>query len=238
MNRNTILRASLCLVLMATVGTGALNANAKDDTNPSQAGQSSIYFYDVAASDSHGKGRLVIDLDKHTFVFNGQDFTPSARIELRARAEGSTDHIVFASGQATPSGNLHIAGSWERPVAPLAVASGYVGISAFSLYNDGWFVARLACYYSTDNGVTWTESGHTGDITKCFGKSSGVLSNLGVPSGALVKIHAIVVGGKDRTGSEVWQYVGYYNEIQALYNITGTTWNPTLDYFELGFYWD
>ncbi len=226
--KRTMLGLPLGLLLMA------MAAAATAAVNPSQAGQSSVYFYDVAPTDMHGKGKLMIDVDKHTFVFNGQDFTPSAQIELRAMAEGSTAPIVFASGQATPSGNLHIAGSWEGHAAPAAVATGYVGISAIYLNNDGWFVARLACYYSTDDGVTWQESAHSDDIAKGKGVNSGLLSNLGVPDGALVKIHAVVIGGKDRTGSEVFQYVGYYNTFLAWYYIDGVTWNPTLHYNGIG----
>ncbi len=44
----------------------------------------------------------------------------------------------------------------------------------------------------------------------------------GVPEGALVKMYAVVVGGKGKTGSEVFQYVhyngydtGYYAEYHS-----------------------
>jgi hypothetical protein len=181
---------------------------ATQDENPSQAGKSSVYFYDVAASDTHGKGKLMVDVDKHTFVFNGQGFEPSAQVALRARAAGSADYIIFATGKATPSGNLHISGTWEAGAAADEVVTGtyYTPVYGFSLYNLGWFVARLSCYYSTDGGVTWHESESIDGITKDnFGYSP--LGDLGVPDGALVKIHAIVVGGKDRTGSEVFKYV-------------------------------
>ena len=101
-------------------------------------------------------------------------------------------------------------------------------ISAISLVNEGWFVAQLACYYSTDGGVTWHESEHIKGIAQGeVGFSE--LGDLGVPYGALVKIHAVVVGGKDRTGSKVFEYV--YNEYYADYVISGVTWNPWLSYY-------
>ena len=225
MKRNTLIAVALCLMMIATVGAGA--ASAKQE-NPRQAGKSSIYFYDVEATDWHGFGQLVINMDKQTFVFIGKDFVPSSQIELRARAEGSTDDVVFASGKVTPSGNLHIAGTWEEDDPPGVVIGGYQQIYGFLLDNNGWFVAKLACYYSTDGGVTWTESGHTDGITLGMGDEADLI-DLGVPDGAFVKIHAIVVGGKDRTADSVFQsnYSGDYYCYQE-YIIDGVTWRPNL----------
>jgi hypothetical protein len=93
-------------------------------------------------------------MDKHTFVFIGKDFVPSSHIALRARAVDSTGYVVFASGKATPSGNLHIAGTWEADTPPAEIATSIGGLYAFLLQNDGGFIAKVACYYSTDGGVT------------------------------------------------------------------------------------
>jgi hypothetical protein len=222
----------LALLLMSTVGVGAVAA--KQYENPSHAGKSSIYFYDVAASDTHGKGKLEVDVDKHTFVFNGQDFEPSAQIALRARAADSTDYVIFATGKATPSGNLHIAGTWETGAAVAEVVAGtwYPPLYGFCITNYGGFVAQLACYYSTDGGVTWHESDHINGIS-LFETVDATLGELGVPENALVKIHIEVVGGKDRTGSEVFQHLFTYcweGQHWASYTIKGTTWNPKLVY--------
>lgn len=226
---NTVAVVVLCLMMIATVGAGA--ATAKQDENPGQAGTSSIYFYDVTASDTHGKGKLMIDVDKHTFVFNGQGFDPSAQIALRARAEGSPDYVLFATGKATPSGNLHIAGTWEAAAAPADVvgATAYPTISALWLWNYGGFVVKIACYYSQDNGVTWLESGHSPGI-EISSDSWAYLHNLGVPVNSLVKIHAVVVWGNDRTGSEVFEYVSDDPEKFAYYYIGGTTLNNWIEY--------
>jgi hypothetical protein len=237
MKRMTLITV-LALLLMSTLGVGVVSA--KENENPSQAGISPIYFYDVAASNTHGTGKLQINVDKHTFVFNGQGFTPSARIDLKARSAGSDDYVIFARGKVTPSGNLHIAGTWEADSAPEVVGTYYAALTGFKLENTGWFVAKLACYYSTDGGVTWTETAPSEGITK--GKSDRVdwLIDLGVPDGALVKIHAIVVGGKDRTG-DVWEYCdhmgitfGYHVATDlAAYEISGVTWNPKLEYISM-----
>ena len=144
---------------------------------------------------------------------------------------------MFGTGKATPSGNLHIAGTWEAGAAPaevvatpagVAAGTGYTRINTFVLHNFGGFVARIACYYSTDGGVTWHESDHGRGIALLDWRSAE-LGDLGVPDGALVKMHAVVVGGKDRTGSEVFQYVyadWRYTGREADYSIYGTTWNP------------
>ena len=145
MKRILLIAAVLCLVMLTPVGAGVVTAQVEDLRH---AGESSIYFYDVAATDAHGTGTLQIDTAKHTFVFNGKDFTPDAMIELKAKAEDGSG-TVFATGHATPSGNLHIAGTWEAGAAlPGAVATSYTTIQGFSLLNYGWFVARLACDYS------------------------------------------------------------------------------------------
>ncbi|MGZ4925384.1 MAG: hypothetical protein ACXVI0_10025 [Halobacteriota archaeon] len=239
MKRMQLIAVALCLMMIVTVGAGVVAA--KQDENPRQAGSSSIYFYEVAAADTHGTGKLKIDVDKHTFEFNGQGFTPSAMIELKAKAVGGTDYVAFATGQATPSGNLNLKGTWEKGAAlPAEVVGGYTRISGFILANWGVFVAKLACYYSTDGGVTWHESDHTSGIAWAGSKLAD-LGDLGVPDGALVKIHAIVVAGKDRTGSAVFQYEyvpthdgpWYFEHDFAKYEISGVTWNPTLKYDEI-----
>jgi hypothetical protein len=232
MKRNTVVGIALGLMMVASIATRA--ASAKDDQNPSQAGQSSVYFYDVAASDTHGKGKLMVDLNQHTFVFNGQDFQPSAQITLRARAADSAEFVVFATGKATPSGNLHIAGTWEANGSPAEVLSDtyYQPIYSFFLDNLGGFIAEVACYYSTDGGVTWKESSHSDNfLLDQWGWVE--LESLGVPEFALVKIHVIVLAGKDRTGSEIFSTLyppeGCTRHV-ALYEIKGTTFNPKLNY--------
>ena len=230
MQRNTSWVGLYRAILLIIAPAVAVAAPAKQDQNPSHAGQSSIYFYDVAATDMHGKGKLMIDVDKHTFEFNGQDFQPSAQIALRAKAADSPDFVIFATGKATPSGNLHIAGTWEEGATPAEVVAGtyYQPLCGLKLWNEGWFVAHLACYYSMDGGASWCESAHSDGITR-YGCAVASLADLGVPEFALVKIHAVVVGGKDRTGSEVFQYWPYYHN-WGLYTISGVTWKPSLEY--------
>ena len=227
MKRNTLIAVVLCLMMITTAGAGG---NSAKQDNPRQAGKSSVYFYDVDATDTHGSGQLVIDVDKHTFVFIGKDFMPYLQILLEAKEAGGTDYAVFASGQVTPSGNVHIAGTWESEVAPEDVVCNWQMIGMFRLSNSGGFIAQIACYYSTDDGITWHESGHTSDIAVTQTKEV-YLGDLGVPDYAWVKIHAIVIGGKDRTHDQVYQYVSWMASCGAEYDIKGTTWNPTL-YFE------
>ncbi len=124
-------------------------------------------------------------------------------------------------------------------VKPIPGGDYHAPVYGFNLMQNGWFVAKIACYYSTDNGNTWTESGHTDGIV-LFAEKSVTLDDLGVPggdtvvpTGVLVKIHVIVVAGKDRTGSEVFEH--FYTPVRegkhyAYYAISGATWNPKLEY--------
>jgi hypothetical protein len=230
MNRNTrwIGLYTAILWMVATVGAGA--SPAKQDQNPSQAGKSPIHFYDVVASDTHGKGKLMIDVDKHTFVFNGQDFEPSVQITLRAKAAGSDDLAIFAIGKATPSGNLHLSGNWEPGAAPTAIVawSEYPLISYLDLFNAGGYVAQLASYWSTDSGATWHQSAVIKGISFLETEYYDLYSH-GVPLGAWVKIHIVVVGGKDRTGSDIF-INSADTDYGAYYNCYGPTWNASLEF--------
>ena len=220
MKRITVLVMALCLVMVAIVGGAASDgagsiaslpgyeealAAAANHTNPglsSSGSISSLPAYQAALNSSREYGS----------VGNPQGYQEA----LSARGILGT----------TPSGSL--LNQWKE--MPGADWEYHQPISGLSLYNLGWFVAQLACYYSTDGGVTWHESGHVTGITNGHGGFSK-LTDLGVPEGALVKMHAVVVGGKDRTGSEVFEcvhYNGYDSGYYAEYWISGTTWNPKL----------
>ncbi len=145
----------------------------------------------------------------------------SGRYYYKAVFDGDKifNKVTSPTSEATVNGPV-------KSIYPLA------DVTYFELHNNGWFVAKLACYYSTDGGATWTESSHTGSI----GMTSYVfvpLYTLGVPDGALVKIHVIVVGGNDKTGSTVFEYFrgnsNMPNRPIWTYYITGTTLNPDLD---------
>ncbi|MGZ4892127.1 MAG: hypothetical protein ACXV2B_07715 [Halobacteriota archaeon] len=130
MKRMQLIAVALCLIMLTTVGAGVVAA--KQTENPRQAGASSIVFYDVAATDAHGTGKLKIDVDKHTFEFNGQGFTPSQQYILQARA-ASGDAYVFANGKSNPSGNLHLTGTWSTTAAAQPSSPGF-GIVAATVY--------------------------------------------------------------------------------------------------------
>lgn len=110
----------LCFFWVAgSAQAGAGGNSAKQDEQLRQAGKSSIYFYDIRATDNHGSAKLVINTDKHTFVCIGQDFMPNQQVYLQYTTDGGS--IVFATGKTTPSGNLHIAGAWESGSVPSVV---------------------------------------------------------------------------------------------------------------------
>ncbi|MGZ4904668.1 MAG: hypothetical protein ACXV5I_07635, partial [Halobacteriota archaeon] len=72
MKRMTLIAVALCLIMITTVGAGVVTA--KQDENPSQAGASSIFFFDVKATDDHGAGKFMINVKEGKFVFNGKGF--------------------------------------------------------------------------------------------------------------------------------------------------------------------
>jgi hypothetical protein len=243
MKRNTLIAVALCLMMISTAGAGA--KSAKHDENPRRAGKSNIHFFDVEATHEYGYGRLVINTDKHTFVFIGQDFRPSQHVYLQFKTDEGFD--AFASGRSTPSGNLHIAGTWEPDDPPIevvaAVYSWGPAANGFSLTNDGWFMVKLAVDWTTDYYYDQDTIWHTITATDSFGlnKSRRVnLDDLGVPYGAWVAIRAIVVGGKDRAGTEVFSYANGPCYIPGYcypdYTIRNVTWNPILEYWRTDCY--
>lgn len=112
-------------------------------------------------------------------------------------------------------------------------------IEAFSIENDGWFVIKVGCHYSTDLYTTTEQVWH-----ECPNKSKSValaqdkyahLDDLGVPLGADVRIKVFVEMGPDQTSDETFTYAygpgnnpGYCH---GNYTIEGKVWNPILTYW-------
>lgn len=239
--RSVTWTVALALTLLLATASTVTSAFA------AQRGRSPIYHFDLSYN---GKvaGKVTVNtanepLPSYLLVANG--LTPKKR---------------HTFGYNTASGEQYELGTMESPKAgalvisrmfpfddleylqsatfwimetPPGATSGF--INGFALGNYyGWFITKIACYYSEDGGATWIESGHTDGIEK--GESKRVdLKDLAVPDGALVKIHAIVVGGKDRTGSEIFKcsYMGCgleYTQRYANYYIDGVTWKPVLTF--------
>lgn len=139
MKRMALIAVALSTALIMTVVAGVVSA--QQGANTHQAGKSSVYHFDVPATDTHGSGKLTIDLDQHTFVFNGKDFQPGKTLYLQYKL-GTTPGInTFASATVGPSGNLHIAGTWIRDIATLPAAPTFsVGAisSVYAKLHWGW----------------------------------------------------------------------------------------------------
>ncbi|MGZ4928214.1 MAG: hypothetical protein ACXV76_08030 [Halobacteriota archaeon] len=114
MKRMQLIAAALCLMMITTVGAGAVAA--KQTENPRQAGASQVYIYNLAPADGHGKGILKIDTKQNTYLFNGQGFAPSQVYILEAKT-ASGDAYVFGSMKSTAAGNAHAAGKWSATAA-------------------------------------------------------------------------------------------------------------------------
>jgi hypothetical protein len=224
--------AVLAVLLTSTAGATVAMA--------APAGNAHVRQFDVKTGPVSGK--LTIDPTAQTFVFNGVGGTPGQMYYLSISLNGD-ETIQLDATAAAADGSIHMKGQCTVTMKQLddaqtvtgmvapRVRGDYMHLFGFALYNYGAFFAKLACYYSTDGGVTWHESGHTSAI---WSETEGIENfyMLGVPYGALVKIHAIVVAGKDRTGPQVYQYIWTPGNLETyryeVYSIYGTTLNPTL----------
>ncbi|MGZ4847074.1 MAG: hypothetical protein ACXV2B_06170 [Halobacteriota archaeon] len=162
MKRIQLIAAALCLVMITTIGAGVVTA--KQEVKSNQAGKSSIYLYNVAATDTHGSGKLMINLAEHTFVFNGKGFDPTRTYYLRYTVAGIAGVHTFASVAATPSGNVHLQGAWitdlrSLPAAPAFDISTTSPVVAVLTVTDGPVQTDGLTYY-----LTATSS--TGDIVR------------------------------------------------------------------------
>jgi hypothetical protein len=240
MKRNTLIAVVLCLMMIATVGASADSAKQE---NPRQAGKSSIYFYDVESqsTDDNGYGRLVINTDKKTFVFIGQDFTPMQHVHIKVNTSNTSE--LIAKGKSTKNGNLHIQGEWEDTVLPEEGTVGayyyYYPAYGFLFDNIGGYVAHIKVRYSLDGGATWqTTDKQSGAVS--FGEEYTVdIKNLVddthvIPEGALVKMKLVVVGGDDIWSDETFSYGLEYppdgGYCWPYWYGHGPTWNAYLEY--------
>ena len=212
MKRNTVVAVALCLMMLAIVG-GAASSVA--------GALSSLPGYEDALAAANG---------------TTSGTTPSGSLRSMPGYQEALNNSRVIQG-ASPSGSLRSMPGYQEALnqfggMPGTGSTWYPPLYGFYIYNLGGFVVQLACYYSTDGGVTWHESEHIKGIS-LFEDVGATLGDLGVPENALVKIHIEVVGGKDRTGSEVFQHL-YTNcwegQHWASYTIQGTTWNPKLEY--------
>jgi len=227
----------LCFFLVAGSAQAGAGGNSAKQENPRQAGKSSIYFYDVEVPNGNGYGRLVINTDKHTFTFIGQDFTPNQHVYLKTETDSGFE--LTAKGKSTKSGNLHISGTWEGTLPGVGVVFAYYYYPpayGFVLENMGGYVANIKIAYSTDNGATWKLTDKIGSIS-LFEQYWMNIDSVGdyIPEGALVKMKMIVVGGADVTTDEIYTHVstsppGY---CWPFYDSHGPTWNASLDLFNI-----
>lgn len=233
-----ILLLVLCFFCMTGFAQAGASGKSGKQENPRQAGKSSIYFYDVESKDDNGYGRLVINADKHTFSFIGQDFTPNRHFEIKVDTE--SEFRFLAIGHSTKTGNLHIQGEWEGAFPK----EGTVGISycyppayGFTLENFGGYVAHIKIAYSTDKGATWKVTSKQSSGISLFEVHSVEIIDLldeDIPEGSsLVKMKMVVVGGGDVTESEIYSYVhtsppGY---CYPYYDAHGPTWNASLEFY-------
>jgi len=233
MNKLLLLTVA-CALLISSVG-------ATSTVSSTQIGHSPFYYFDVTYN-GKAVGYVVVNTanaQAPTYVLVANGLTPNTKYTFGCTVSG--DIHTLGSANTTTTGALVTHGTFPAAdvkdlrsaqfwVTETPPGGSYQAVGAMSLYNhNGFFVAQLKCYYSFDEGVTWhdTASAVKGIAIGQTGYAVG-LSYLGVAPGDLVKIHAVVVGGKDRTGSEVFRYESGACLVQ--YEISGATLNPHLVY--------
>lgn len=234
MKRMTLIAIILCALMLGTVGAGVVTA--KQEVNAPQKGKSPIYQFDVKNVAGAVVGKLTINTKQATYVFNANGLTAGTTYSLECVLPACN----IGSAEAAADGTMHMQGPWDTRVdvtaqpkfllstSPMLGISPIGRVDSFILVNTGVFVARLSAEYSTDNGATWHRAGNSGDILISNSKDVE-LSSLGVPNYSLVRIHADVVAGYDKVGSEVFQYVSLSGH-WAKYTISGTTLINRLTY--------
>ncbi len=102
--RRTLALATLCVLLLATAGATAVGAKQPDTP---QEGKSSVYHFDIPATDAHGPGKLMIDLKQKQFTFTGDGFVPGKTYWVWCEASGPH---TLGSVTANPAGHVAVTG--------------------------------------------------------------------------------------------------------------------------------
>jgi len=245
MNKLSLLTVT-CVVLISTVGATAT-------VSATQLGHSPFYYFDVTYN-GKAVGQVFVNTANAkvpTYALVAYGLTPDTRYTFGYNASG--DVHVLATANTTTAGALVVSGTFptadvkdlqsaqfwvtETPPGDTTYYITGMALTGFQLEQDGWFVAKLGCEYSTDNGVTWHEGSYTSGIV-LWSYRTVHLSDLGVPYGALVKIHVKVegaVGGAAaKTGSQVFRFENAYpNRNWAYYSTTGTAVKNSLNFLEI-----
>jgi len=226
-----------CVLLISTVGAAAT-------VSSTQIGHSPIYSFDV--KDNAGKvvGRVIVNTanaQPPTYVLVANGLVANTKYTFGYTVSGVMHTLgsrnTTATGALVMHGTFPAADVKDLQSAQFGVTQslpgsggceGYLDIRGFDLANDGWFLAKIACDYSTDCGATWHRSSSSGGIS--LGQHKTVdLGTLGVPNNALVKIYVVVVAGKSKEDIWPFQYVSGDTHY-AYYWIDGTTLSNTLYY--------
>lgn len=106
-------------------------------------------------------------------------------------------------------------------------------IGFLELKNQGGFVVRLECYYTTsDYAAEWKTTGNTGDITLGRSKSLKLEELEKLRDGDIVTVYAKVILGKDNHGKVNFIY-RKGNPRTAKFTISGTTLDNELGFNEI-----
>ncbi len=116
MKRMTLIAAALCLIMLATVGAGAVAA--KQPPSSDKVKQFDVKFGDTV------KGKLTVNLNNWRYILNVRGLSPGTTYWLGSEARSSK----IVSVTANPGGEVHMGGVLNPEyVRTAALASFYLG---------------------------------------------------------------------------------------------------------------
>lgn len=115
--KRTLVIATMCMLLLATVGATVAVAKEK-----APAGSSDVYQYDIQL-DPTGTGKLVVNVKQQTFVFNAKGCTPGTTYYLYYTT-ASTGRVDLGWATADAYGRVSMQGPCAATPAELRTADG------------------------------------------------------------------------------------------------------------------
>ncbi len=210
----------LCAVLVAGVGTGIVTAKQAPLTP--QKGHSPILQVDVKNDAGKVIGKLVVNAEKHTFVFNGTGLAPGRWHELRYSTSSGT--YVVGGAKATKAGTMHLTGMWAGRISDVSAAT--VTVTTTEKQSATLYIVDIL-REDTPNGLYVSKVSMIGTLTDANNKPIvGRSIQLYHLDASNPTNHEPIPGAIATTDQNGWWYAT--NIDVSAYNIAWNTYPPTV----------